>query len=122
MIFQRISSSPSSPRCVAVPDYYSDAELAVVNDALKLCDSCEPAGLLRHSSAVATAFGHSQGASLLPEGTEARTVGFVDVGSSHGTVSVVKFYRKDEAGAVGELCRCRVKYSDMIIYISTSVM
>ena len=43
-----------------MPDYYSDKELAVVNDALKLCD-VETVGLLRHSSAVATAFAHSQG-------------------------------------------------------------
>ena len=48
-------------RCIAVPDYYSDTELAVVNDALKLCDQSETVGLLRHSSAVATAFAHSQG-------------------------------------------------------------
>lgn len=51
---------PEVLRCLAVPDYYSDKELAVVNDALKLCD-VETVGLLRHSSAVATAFAHSQG-------------------------------------------------------------
>lgn len=33
------------------------------------------------------------GGNLLPEGTDERTVGFVDIGSSHGTVSVVKFVR-----------------------------
>ena len=44
-----------------MPDYYSDKELAVVNDALKLCDNVEAVDLLRHSEAVATAFAHGQG-------------------------------------------------------------
>ena len=35
------------------------------------------------------------GSSLLPDGTDERCVGFVDIGSSQGTVSVVKFFRKD---------------------------
>ena len=44
-----------------MPDYYSDKELAVVNDALKLCDNVEAVSLLRHSEAVATAFAQDQG-------------------------------------------------------------
>jgi len=86
--------------CVAVPDYFTDSELAVVLDALHLAGLKENASLLRHSAAIAAAFVHSQGGNLLPEGTDERTVGFVDIGSSHGTVSVVKFVRKEE-GEVG---------------------
>ena len=94
---------------MAVPDFYGDKELAVVTDALKL-SALEPVALLRHSAAVAVAFQHSQGpvpravgrigrgAALLPEGAEQRIVGFVDVGSSHGTVTVVKYSRKAQSG------------------------
>ncbi|CAE7549625.1 MSI3 [Symbiodinium natans] len=83
--------------CIAVPDFLSDKELAVVHDAVGLADLAASTHLLRHSDAVAVAFAHSQGSSLLPEGTEERTVGFVDIGSSHGTVSVVRFARKEGA-------------------------
>eukprot|EP00439_Symbiodinium_sp_Y106_P077406 s316_g16.t1 len=83
--------------CIAVPDFLSEQELAVVHDAVNLADVAASAHLLRHSDAVAVAFAHSQGSSLLPEGTEERVVGFVDIGSSHGTVSVVRFARKEGA-------------------------
>ncbi|CAE7893442.1 SSE1, partial [Symbiodinium necroappetens] len=83
--------------CIAVPDFLSEQELAVVQDAVNLADLVASAHLLRHSDAVAAAFAHSQGSSLLPEGTEERVVGFVDIGSSHGTVSVVRFARKEAA-------------------------
>eukprot|EP00913_Durusdinium_trenchii_P029702 g27839.t1 len=54
--------------CVAVPDFFTDAELATVSDAVKLCElAAGEAHLLRHSSAVAMAFGHSQGSKLFPE-------------------------------------------------------
>ncbi|CAK9044743.1 Peptidyl-prolyl cis-trans isomerase FKBP62 (PPIase FKBP62) (70 kDa peptidyl-prolyl isomerase) (FK506-binding protein 62) (AtFKBP62) (Immunophilin FKBP62) (Peptidylprolyl isomerase ROF1) (Protein ROTAMASE FKBP 1) (Rotamase) [Durusdinium trenchii] len=97
----------TKPKCVAVPDFFTDAELATVSDAVKLCElAAGEAHLLRHSSAVAMAFGHSQGSKLFPEGAESRTVGFVDVGSSHGTVSVVKFYRKDGETFSECLYRC----------------
>ena len=183
---------PEVLRCLAVPDYYSDKELAVVNDALKLCD-VETVGLLRHSAAVATAFAHSQGgvdaafaqtkefqlfiafphfqsmkllgrvrrlglrgntrmdsnhriqslfvnwiahlgahypryifcsilaipllcltgSSLLPDGTDERCVGFVDIGSSQGTVSVVKFFRKDWQRSCRDGRHGRVRVSEV---------
>jgi len=103
--YAQTSTAAKTQLCLAVPDYYSDKELAVVNDALKLCD-VETVGLLRHSSAVATAFAHSQGSSLLPDGTDERCVGFVDIGSSQGTVSVVKFFRKEDDVAADFLYRC----------------
>mmetsp|Transcript_1198 Transcript_1198/g.3063 ORF Transcript_1198/g.3063 Transcript_1198/m.3063 type:complete len:739 (+) Transcript_1198:65-2281(+) len=81
--------------CIAIPDFLSEEEVAVVQDAVNLADLTASAQLLRHSDAVAAAFAHSQGASLLPEGTDERIVGFVDIGSSHGTVSVVRFSRKE---------------------------
>jgi len=80
--------------CVAVHDFLTEAEVASVRNALAIA-GMEKASLLRHSDAVAVAFAHSQGQALLPEGASDRIVAFVDVGQSHGTVSVVRFSRPD---------------------------
>jgi len=77
--------------CVAVHDYMSDDELAVVKDALDIAGFKSVASVLRQSDAVAVAFAQSKGSALLSEGITERTVAFVDIGVSHGTVSVVKF-------------------------------
>eukprot|EP00933_Yihiella_yeosuensis_P044365 TRINITY_DN39462_c0_g1_i1.p1 TRINITY_DN39462_c0_g1~~TRINITY_DN39462_c0_g1_i1.p1 ORF type:complete len:735 (+),score=195.67 TRINITY_DN39462_c0_g1_i1:64-2268(+) len=86
----------SKELCVAVYDFLSDEEVAVVQDATKIA-GLKDVSLIRHSDAVANAFAHSQGSSLLPEGTDERVVGFVDFGLSHGTVSLVRFKRTEKA-------------------------
>lgn len=58
---RRALSDFPAARCVAVPDYFTDSELAVVLDALHLAGLKENASLLRHSAAIAAAFVHSQG-------------------------------------------------------------
>lgn len=86
--------------CVAVHDFYSEAEVATVRDALTVA-GLDCVSLLRHSDAIAAAFVHTQGQALLPEGAADRTVAFVDMGLSHGTVSVVRFSRPP-AGSLEE--------------------
>eukprot|EP00930_Biecheleria_cincta_P100419 TRINITY_DN92061_c0_g1_i1.p1 TRINITY_DN92061_c0_g1~~TRINITY_DN92061_c0_g1_i1.p1 ORF type:complete len:760 (-),score=199.83 TRINITY_DN92061_c0_g1_i1:148-2382(-) len=80
--------------CVAVHDFLSDEEVAVVRDAIDLTGLLPFTSVLRHSDAVAAAFAQSNGSKLLPEGTDERLVAFVDIGSAHGTVSVVRFRRQ----------------------------
>jgi len=83
--------------CVAVHDYLTDVEVAAVRDALSIAGLS--ASLLRHSDALAAAFAHSAGQSLLPEGTAERVVAFVDIGVSHGTIAVVRYTRPSEESA-----------------------
>lgn len=90
---------PSGELCVAVHDYFSDGEVAAVKDALTLA-GLGSASVLRHSDALAAAYVHNTGASLFSEGASERVVAFVDIGVSHGTVSVVKFSAAE--GADGE--------------------
>lgn len=92
--------------CVAVHDYMSDEELAVVRDALDIAGFKAQASVLRQSDAVAASFAQSKGSNLLPEGTDERTVAFVDIGVSHGTVSVVKYSRPApaEGQEAAEVC------------------
>eukprot|EP00441_Pelagodinium_beii_P034042 CAMPEP_0197642190 /NCGR_PEP_ID=MMETSP1338-20131121/15929_1 /TAXON_ID=43686 ORGANISM="Pelagodinium beii, Strain RCC1491" /NCGR_SAMPLE_ID=MMETSP1338 /ASSEMBLY_ACC=CAM_ASM_000754 /LENGTH=736 /DNA_ID=CAMNT_0043215281 /DNA_START=74 /DNA_END=2284 /DNA_ORIENTATION=- len=113
--------------CIAVHDFLTDREVAVVRDALDLSGLKPVANLLRHSDALAAAFAHSQGSALLPEGTDERVVGFVDLGASHGSVSVVRFHRpqvedgspKEEASAAAEfLYRC----SDEVLGVQSLVL
>mmetsp|Transcript_13370 Transcript_13370/g.25246 ORF Transcript_13370/g.25246 Transcript_13370/m.25246 type:complete len:749 (+) Transcript_13370:130-2376(+) len=87
-----------SELCVAVHDYLCEVEVAAVRDALSVA-GLGNTSLLRHSDAIACAFAHTSSAALLPEGVNERSVAFVDIGVSHGTVAVVKYARK--AGADG---------------------
>lgn len=91
-----VGDARPSDACVAVHDYLSEAEVGVVRDALTVA-GLGSASLLRHSDAVAVAFAHTTAGMLLPEGCNERTVAFVDVGVSHGTVAVVKYARKPAA-------------------------
>lgn len=86
--------------CIAVHDFFSDEEVAVVRDALEI--NGMQASLVRHSDAAAAAFVQNCGKKLLPEGTESRTVAFVDMGVAHCTVSVVRFSRPSAEVAPGE--------------------
>jgi len=92
-------SSPCAEKiCIAVPDALDKDEIECVWAALWIC-GLEKASLLRHSDAVITAFVQGAIGELLAEGVASRTVAFVDIGVSHGTVSVVKYARpKTEDG------------------------
>lgn len=86
------SSAPTAV-AVAVPEFLQDSEVAAVHDALKVAGFSESASVLRHTDAIVAAYVHNQGSKLFGEGVEERSVAFVDIGVSHGTVSVARFSR-----------------------------
>ncbi|CAE8742352.1 unnamed protein product [Polarella glacialis] len=94
------ASAQTQPVCIAIHDLMSEDEEAVVRDAIDLAGLKDVASLVRQSDAVVAAFAQSQGSKLLPEGVDERSVAFVDIGVSHGSVFVVRFARKTaEEGA-----------------------
>eukprot|EP00746_Dinoflagellata_sp_MGD_P016444 gnl/MRDRNA2_/MRDRNA2_137114_c0_seq1.p1 gnl/MRDRNA2_/MRDRNA2_137114_c0~~gnl/MRDRNA2_/MRDRNA2_137114_c0_seq1.p1 ORF type:complete len:793 (-),score=173.59 gnl/MRDRNA2_/MRDRNA2_137114_c0_seq1:72-2450(-) len=78
---------------LAVPDYFGEKEIAAVRDALDIAGLEDVTSLLRHSDALVNAFAHLKGSTLLQGGFPCeRIICIVDVGVSHSTVSVVKYY------------------------------